>query len=128
MDQFTARPHHIIGNIALASLIAGAPVGAVFAALGGNMQPGAHTPWEWMHGVGSGALQGICFDFVAGILIIAPALAVLRRFGYGGPIFVYAISVVLGLTALADNLRFGLVVLAFAVTASTVFCARAYTD
>lgn len=87
-----------------------------------------HTLLEWIQGVSSSALQGIFFDFVAGILLIAPALAVLRRFGYGEPIFVYAISVVFGLVALADSVRFGLVVLAFAVTTSAVFCARAYPD
>lgn len=59
-------------------------------------------------------------------MLLAPTLSVLRHLGHGGPFFVYAISAIASLLAMAEGLRFGLAVAVFSLSASIVFCRRAY--
>src|SRR6185369_6921813 len=108
MTIFTARPQRILGNVALASLIAGAPIGILMTIVAGVfIQHTNHSVLEWIKELGNGLLLGPFFIFIAGLILIVPALSVLRYFGYGGPFFVYAIGMMFGLVALHDNLVFG---------------------
>ncbi|MBB1061370.1 hypothetical protein [Marilutibacter spongiae] len=126
MEGFTARPERIIGNIALASLLAGLPVGLMFS-LWAGMQAWARTPLPvWLREVGGGALMCAAVTFLAGLVLVAPSLWLLRRFGLGGPFFVHAVAVLASLAMMADQPRMGLAALALAVPASLVFCRYAY--
>jgi hypothetical protein len=128
MDIFTARPKKIIGNVALASLLAGPPVGVALSVLGGLLQPTEHSMLEWAKSIGSGLLVGPFVIFIGGLVVVAPLLSLLRYFGYGGPMAVYAIATLFGLWAISDDLRFGLVVLVFSLPASYVFCRHSYSE
>jgi hypothetical protein len=129
MTIFTGRPQKILGNVAVASLVAGAPIGLIATTLAGIfIQPKNHTVLEWLTELGKGLLLGPFFIFIAGIVLVLPILTVLRRFNYGGPFFVYAISVAFSLAALHDNLAFGAMVMIFSMSASYVFCRGAYSD
>jgi hypothetical protein len=127
MSIFTARPERIIGNIALASLVAGIPAGIILALLGG-LQSRDLSAMQWLGGIGGGALLGPVLVFIAGCLLIAPLLHGLRNFGYGGPVFVYAIAIISSLAAMASDLRAGIASLVLSIPAAWVFCRRAYTD
>jgi hypothetical protein len=127
MDIFTARPERIIGNVALASLVAGIPVGIVLALLGALQSPDL-SAIQWLAGLGSGALLGPVLIFIAGFMLIAPLLHGLRRFGYGGPLFVYAMAAIFSLTVMASDLRSGIVSLVLSIPAAWIFCRHAYVD
>lgn len=127
MNIFTARPQKILGNVALASLLPGVPAGAVMTLIAGLFLQTKTASWlDWVQELGIGMLLGPFFVFVGGVLLLAPTLSVLRHLGNGGPFFVYAISAVASLLAMGEGLRFGLAVAVFSLSASFVFCRRAY--
>ena len=129
MKIFTAPPQRIVGNIALASLVAGGPLGILLTVIAGLvLQSEDESMIAWAKELATGLLLGPFFILIAGLVLVAPALSVLRYFGYGGPFFVYLISIVFSLYALNDSLRFGGVVLLFSMAASYVFCRYAYPD
>ncbi|NZA27019.1 hypothetical protein H0E84_11580 [Luteimonas sp. SJ-92] len=128
MHMLSAHPERIIGNIALASLMVGVPVGVGLSMVGGLMQPGGASWLDWLKGAAAGAALGPTAIFVAGMLLVAPVLALLRPLGYAGPLTVYVIASLFGTLALRDDLRLGAVVLAFALPAAFVFCRYAYPD
>jgi len=128
MDIFTAKPERVLGNLALASLVAGAPVGLVLSLLGGFLYAKEETPHAWIAGVAEGLLLGPTLVMIGGLAFIAPLLLALRHFGLGGPFFVYAASVAVSLVALADGFNAGLVCLALSLTASYVFSLHAYAN
>jgi len=129
MTIFTNHPQKILGNVAVASLVAGAPIGMLATIVAGVLlHPKNHSVLEWIKDLGAGLLLGPFFVFLAGIILVAPIIALLRRFGYGGPFFVYAIGVLFSLAALRDNFAFGAIVIVFALGASYVFCRGAYSD
>jgi hypothetical protein len=128
METITARPHRIVGNIALASLIAGVPIGIVLSILGAVLEPAGHSVIEKLEGIGSGALLCAAVVFVVGLIVVAPIVAGLRYLGYAGPFSVYAISAVFGLVCMSGNVRFGLAALVTGLAASHVFNRYAYAD
>jgi len=128
METFSARPANIIGNVALASLLAGAPLGLLISAVAAMLLRQQYFGFELFKNIALGALAGPFYVFVCGIVFIAPPLFLLRRLGYGGPFFVYAISIAIGLPFLSNGLMAGLSVLALAAAASYAFCRLAYTD
>ena len=128
MSIFTDRPQKILGNIAVTSLVAGVPLGVFSTILAGVvLHSNNRSVVEWAKELGLGLLQGPFFVFIAGLILIAPILTVLRRFDYGGPFFVYAISVIFSLVLLHDNLAFGAMSMVFALFSSYVFCRYAYS-
>ncbi len=129
MDIFTARPQRILGNVALASLLAGVPAGAVMTVIGGLSLPSNTASWlEWAQEIGIGMLLGPFFVLLGGLFLLAPTLSVFRFFGCGGPFFVYAISATATLLAMGEGARFGVGVAVFSLSASFVFCRWAYAD
>lgn len=129
MDIFTARPNRILGNVALASLLAGVPAGAAMTVIGGLSSASITASWlEWAEQIGIGMLLGPFFVFVGGIFLMAPTLIVFRFFGCGGPFFVFATSATASLLAMGEGARFGVGVAVFSLSASIVFCRRAYAD
>jgi len=127
MDIFTARPQRILGNVALASLLAGVPAGAVMTLVGGLSRSFGTASWlEWAEQIGIGMLLGPFFVFLGGICLMAPTLTVFRFFGCGGPFFVYAISATASLLAMGEGAQFGAGVAVFSLSASVVFCRYAY--
>lgn len=123
MDLLTARPEKLFGNVALASLVAGVPVGLVFAAVGLATHPLADSA-TWSASLGSVLLAPV-LAFLAG-LVLLPILYALRRFGFAGPAVVYGLSVLFSLTLMGSDVRAGLVAFALALPASFVFCRFAY--
>ncbi|MEO7324596.1 MAG: hypothetical protein ABIW82_07185 [Dokdonella sp.] len=128
MEIFTARPQRIVGNIAVASLIAGVPMGVALAILGIVSEPAGHSLIETLKGICSGALLCPAVLFVVGMIVVAPIVAGLRHVGYAGPFSIYSISLVFGLIAIADDVRFGTIALVVSLVASHVFCRYAYRD
>ncbi|WP_094711514.1 hypothetical protein [Hahella sp. CCB-MM4] len=126
MKSLTARPEKIIGNIALASLLAGPPIGVALSLLGGLLQPSGLSVLDWIEVIVSGLFAGPFILFIAGLVVLAPTLGVLRHFGYGGPTFVYAITTLFSFFSMSSDLRLGLVSLAFSLPASYVFCKYSY--
>ena len=128
MERFTAHPERIIGNVALASLLAGPPIGVLLSILAGLLEPCQHSVLEWAKNIGGGLLIGPFVLLIGGLVVLAPILSVLRYFGYGGPAFVYIINLLFGLFAMSGDPRFGLVVLIFSLPASYVFCKYSYSS
>jgi hypothetical protein len=124
MDILTARPEKLFGNVALASVMAGLPIGLVFAIAGLVTQP-LLLPATWTAGLGSVVLAPV-FVFIAGMVLL-PVLYALRRAGYAGPFFVYALSTLFSLVLMSSDLRAGLLGFALSLPASFVFCRYAYT-
>lgn len=128
MNIFTAPPQNILGNVALASLLAGMPSGAVMSLIAGIFLPSGTGSWlDWAQQIAIGMLLGPFFVFLGGLVLLAPTLSVFRCLGYGGPFFVYAISAIASLLAAGEGARFGVAVAVFSLSASYVFCRRAYT-
>jgi len=75
-----------------------------------------------------GAVVAPVFIFVFGLVVIAPLLTLLRHLGYGGPFFVYAISIGLAVPFLSNGVLSGLAAISMALAASYVFCRFAYSD
>lgn len=123
MDLLTARPEKLFGNVALASLVAGVPVGLVFAAVGLATHPPADSA-TWSASLGSVLLAPVLV-FLAG-LVLLPILYALRRFGCAGPAVVYALSILFSLALMGGDARAGLVGFALTLPASFVFCRCAY--
>lgn len=119
MDLLTARPENLLANVLRAGLMAGIPVGLVFAAYGLATHPIA-APDTWTASLGSVLLAPV-FVLIAGVLLL-PILVLLRRAGYAGPLFVYALSTIFGLVLLSSDLRAGLLGFALALPTSFVFC------
>lgn len=128
MDTFSARPERIIGNVALASLAAGIPLGLLLSAIGAFRHPSGLFGVALAKSIALGALVAPVCIFVCGLIVITPALALLRHFGFGGPFFVYAISITLAAPFFANGLLPGLAVLALALAASYAFCRSAYAS
>jgi len=127
MDTFSARPERIIGNVALASLLAGIPLGLLISSIAAFLHPSHLSAMELVKGIALGAVVGPVYIFLCGLFVIAPALALLRHFGFGGPFFVYAISIALAVPFFANGLLPGLAVVALALSASYAFCRFAYS-
>jgi hypothetical protein len=89
------------------------------------VHPNQYSGIELVENIALGAMVGSFYVFVCGI-IIAPLLAVLRRFGYGGPFFVYAASIATVLPFFSNGFLPGLAVLVMASAASYAFCRFAY--
>ncbi|MEO7757566.1 MAG: hypothetical protein ABIS07_13380 [Dokdonella sp.] len=117
-----------MGNIAVASLMAGVPIGAALAILGIVSEPAGHSLIETLKGIGSGALLCPAVLFIVGMIVVAPIVAGLRHVGYAGPFSVYSVSVLFGLIAMADDVRFGTIAMVVGLVASHVFCRYAYRD
>lgn len=128
MEDITARPERIIGNVAVTSLLAGPPIGVALSVLGGLLEPSEHSALEWAKNIGSGLFLGPFVLVIGGLVVLAPILSVLRYFGCGGPASVYAISLLFSLFAMSSDPRFGLGVLVFSLPASYVFCKHSYSD
>jgi hypothetical protein len=127
MDTFSARPENIIGNVALASLLAGMPLGLLLSAVAAIFYQDQYSGIEIVKNIALGAIVGPVYVFVCGLVIVAPLLALLRLLGYGGPFFVYAISIAIGVPFLSNGVLSGLAVISMAVAASYVFCRFAYS-
>lgn len=123
MDLLTARPQNLLGNVALASALAGVPVGLVFAIVGLATHPLTERA-TWTAGVGSVLLAPVLV-FVAGVLLL-PILWALRKLGFAGPLFVYALSVLFSLVLMGSDVRAGILGLLLSLPASFVFCRCAY--
>ena len=128
MEMITASPQRIVGNIALASVMAGVPIGIVLSILGIVLEPAGHSVIEKLEGIGSGALLCAAVVFVVGLVVVAPIIAGLRHLGCAGPFSVYAISAVFGLVCMSTDVRFGLVALVTGLAVSHVFNRYAYAD
>jgi hypothetical protein len=126
MDWLTEEPERILGNVALASLLAGGPAGALLGGLGGLLGASPASAADWVGGVGSGALFGVFIAFLFGACYILPALFVLRRVGFAGPASVVLLALLPVLVLLAEDARMGLVSLGIAVPVTLVFCRLAY--
>jgi hypothetical protein len=127
MDIFTARPRRILGNVALASLLAGVPAGVVMTVVGGLTSASGTASWlDWAQEIGIGMMLGPFFVFVGGVFLLAPTLSVFRYLGCAGPFFVYAISATASLFAMGEGAQFGVGVAVFSLSASYVFCRWAY--
>ncbi|WP_386066085.1 hypothetical protein ACFJIW_16265 [Tahibacter sp. UC22_41] len=123
MDILTARPERLLGNVALASLMAGLPVGLIFAIAGLATQPLLSSA-TWSAGFGSLLLAPVLV-FIAG-LILLPVLYALRKVGYAGPLSVYVLSTLFSLVLMSNDMRAGLLGLVLSLPASFVFCRYAY--
>jgi len=123
MDPLTARPDHLFMNVLRASLMAGIPVGLVFAAYGLATHPISASE-TWMASLGSMLLAPV-FVLIAGVVLL-PILHLLRRFGYAGPLTVYALSITVALVLMSSDLRAGLLGFALALPACFVFCRHTY--
>ncbi len=128
MELFTRTPERILGNIAVASVLGGVPMGLALATLAALTLPGNDTMPEFLIHIGKGALLGPILILMCGLCVIAPLMTLLRYLGYGGPFFVYAISLAVALLLFRDGWRAGLVALALGMAASYVFCRFAYLD
>lgn len=128
MDTFSARPERIIGNVALASLAAGIPLGLLISAIEAFRHPSGPFGVALVESIALGALVAPVCIFLCGLIVITPALALLRRFDLGGPFFVYAISIALAVPFFANGLLPGLAALVLALAASYVFCRSAYAS
>ena len=128
MDTFSARPEKIIGNVALASLLAGLPLGLLISAVAAIRYQAQYAGIEIVKNIALGAVVAPVFIFVFGLVVIAPLLTLLRHFGYGGPFFVYAISIGLAVPFLSNGVLSGLAAISMALAASYVFCRFAYSD
>lgn len=126
MNTFSARPEKITGNVALASLIAGIPLGLLISAIGAFRHASGLFGVALVESIALGALIAPVGLFLCGLIVITPVLTLLRRFGFGGPFFVYAISITLAVPFFANGLLPGLAALALALTASYAFCRSAY--
>jgi len=126
MDAFSARPEKIIGNVALASLLAGLPMGLFISAIAAIFYHQQYSGFELFKNIALGAFAAPFYIFVCGVVVVAPLLALLRLFGCGGPFFVYAIGVSMGLPFLSNGIMSGLAVIAIALAASFAFCRFAY--
>jgi hypothetical protein len=127
MIFFTARPLKIIGPIAISSLLAGAPIGVALSLLGGFLETANYSFVYWISKLGVGLLVGPFFVFAAGMILVAPALTVLRHFGLGGPFFVYAICACFSAVCLYDDVRLGILASALSLPSSLVFCRLSYS-
>lgn len=123
MEMLTARPENMFGNVALASVVAGIPVGLLFAVIGLATHPIAALD-TWKASLGSVLLAPV-FILVAG-LIMLPVLYGLRRLGYAGPLVVWALSGLFSIVLMSSDVRAGLLGLMLAMPASYVFCRYAY--
>ena len=128
MDTFSARPEKIIGNVALASLLAGLPLGLLISAVAAIRYQAQYAGIEIVKNIALGAVVAPVFIFVFGLVVIAPLLTLLRHLGYGGPFFVYAISIGLAVPFLSNGVLSGLAAISMALAASYVFCRFAYSD
>lgn len=128
MDTFSARPERIIGNVALASLAAGIPLGLLISAIEAFRHPSGPFGVALVESIALGALVAPVCIFLCGLIVIMPALALLRRFDLGGPFFVYAISIALAVPFFANGPLPGLATLALALGASYAFCRSAYAS
>lgn len=128
MDWFREEPDRILGNVAVASLLAGGPAGAMVGVLGGLLQARTVSAGDWIGGIGSGAVFGVFLAFLFGACYIAPALVVLRRFGFAGPAFVALLASLPVLALLADDARIGVASLMIATPVTWVFCRFAYCN
>lgn len=126
MEMFTARPVNILGNIVHSSFLTGVPVGiatGVYAIFFDKTITGFFE-------ISKGLIETIVLlpvmCFLCGILLIAPALSILRYFGLGGPAFVYGISFFVSCCFFGLSMQGGFYVLGVAMACSYVFCSRAY--
>ena len=126
MESITARPDRIIGNVAVASLLAGPPIGVAMSVLGCLLDPSEHSALEWIKNIGGGLFIGPFVLAVGGLVVLAPILSILRYFDCGGPPAVYAITLLFSLFAMSSGPLFGLAVLIFSLPASYVFCRYSY--
>ncbi|GMV29127.1 MAG: hypothetical protein AMXMBFR59_12520 [Rhodanobacteraceae bacterium] len=125
MEMLTARPDNLLGNVALASLVAGVPVGLVFAAVGLATHPLGDSG-TWSASLGS-VLLAPALVLLAGLALL-PVLYALGKVGYAGPAVVYALSILFSLVLTASDVRAGLVGFALSLPASFVFCRLAYAQ
>ncbi|AZZ92360.1 DUF695 domain-containing protein [Hahella sp. KA22] len=123
---FTGRPTHMIGSVAIASLAAGGIAGAALFGAVGIASPVAFSLGDWFPKLAEGALMGIFILFAMGIFVLTPLLLVLRFFGYAGPFFVYAISLLFSVLFMLDEPVFGVVGLTLSLPAAFIFCRFAY--
>ena len=125
---WTTTPWTLIGNVALASLLAGLPLGLLISAVAAIRYQAQYAGIEIVKNIALGAVVAPVFIFVFGLVVIAPLLTLLRHLGYGGPFFVYAISIGLAVPFLSNGVLSGLAAISMALAASYVFCRFAYSD
>jgi hypothetical protein len=126
MNLLTARPENIIGNIALSSLYAGLPIGTVTAIASVIYELGSLSFLDLTKRVAGTIIFLPAACFMCGLLLIAPALLLLRHFGFGGPALVYGMSFIVGCSFFELSMQGGFYVLTVAMVCSIVFCKRAY--
>ena len=127
MELLKAEPKYVLGNIALSSLIGGAATGIAIPAVVLLLELESFSPMQFASAVFISMLMAQFFIFVAGVVLVWPALAILRRLGLAGPASVYTIAIALSLTPLLEpDIRTSVVVATIALAASTVFCRLAY--
>jgi hypothetical protein len=126
MELFAARPERIIGNIALSSLYVGLPIGAVTGLVSVIQNSSKISMLDMGKGIFGATIFLPVACFICGLILIAPALWILRHFGLGGPAFVYGISFFIGCSFFGLSLQGGFFVLAVAMACSYVFCKWAY--
>lgn len=76
----------------------------------------------------TGALLGVLVVALAGLLLLAPLLAILRSVGYGGPLAVIGISTAVVISFSAGEPMALLVAALLAAPSVYLFCNRAYGD
>jgi hypothetical protein len=126
MELFTARPKRIIGNIALSSLYVGLPTGLITGLVSVIYNSSDISMLDMAKGIFGATIVLPVACFICALLLIAPALWILRRFDLGGPAFVYGISFFIGSSFFGLSLQGGFYVLAVAMACSYVFCKYAY--
>lgn len=125
MDIFSERPSRIFSSVALASLIAGLPLSLIISIFAATMAS-APVTLELIKELLESAFFGVFFVFLCGIVLIAPLLLLLRWLGLGGPFFVYAPSLALGVSFFSNGFQAGAAVTVLALASSFVFCRFAY--
>ncbi|MFP7723641.1 hypothetical protein [Lysobacter sp. A3-1-A15] len=126
MGGVKAKPERIIGNVAVASLLGGVPAGAVLATMGVAVHATPPSALDGLQAVAQSALLGPVVSFVFGALYLAPALALLRRTGFAGPLVAVVLTAVPVAALAQDSPRAGLIGVGLAVPVLLVFCRLAY--
>jgi hypothetical protein len=124
--DFKSPPHRIVGAIAIASIAGGVIVGLAVSLFQFSDISKSLTILEIIQNTLESVFILIFISFLAGMVIFAPILIMLKHFHFGGPTSAQAVCVAICLYLLGEELRFMLIAQVTAVICTYIFCKYAY--
>ena len=129
MFSINARPERIFGNVALASLTVGTPIGIAFSIAYLVSGSEGATLAGASKEIAACVFGPILLLLLAGSVGLGIPLWLLRRLGFAGPAIAFAFCAATGLVIAADISRPGVAlgVIATALIGGAAFCRFAYS-